>query len=241
MLEKKFNKLLIKISQLAGEAKHYGFIKFLVIKKNELYYKKKFKHLHLIYPKDFTNIDILNGQSLNNDCRLNQGTNYYAIKKGFDVTGLKYPDIALLDYGCGYGKVLNFGMSLNFKKTIGIDLDGSAIKIALSNCKKMKNNGYKTLFVVDQIDACNFIIPDGINFIFMSNPFGKKTMEIVLKNIIEYFHASKLSEMFIVYSVPVHQILFTNYTEITKIYEYYDGNKINSELAVFRLQKNFES
>ena len=241
MLEKKFNKLLTKISQLAGEAKHYGFIKFLVIKKTELYYKKKFKHLHLIYPKDCTNIDLLNNQSLHNDCKLNQATNYFAIKKGFDVTGLKYPDIALLDFGCGYGKVLNFGMSLNLKKTIGIDLDGSAIKIALSNCEKMKNNGYKTLFVVKQIDACKFIIPEGVNFIFMANPFGKMTMEIVLKNIIEYFHTSKLTEMFIVYSVPVHQILLTNYKEITKIYEYYDGNKIKSELAVFKVQNFYES
>lgn len=132
-------------------------------------------------------------------------------------------------------------MSLNFKKTIGIDLDGSAIKIALSNCNKMKNNGYKTLFVVDQIDACNFKIPDGINFIFMSNPFGKKTMEIVLKNIIDYFHTSQLAEMFIVYSVPVHQVLFTKHKLITKIFEYYDGNKINSELAVFKVQKSYKS
>lgn len=78
MLEHKLHKLKIKIRQLAGEAKHYGFVKFLIIKKTELYYKKKLKHLNLIYPKYFTNIDILNKQSLHNDCRLNQGTNYYA-------------------------------------------------------------------------------------------------------------------------------------------------------------------
>src|ERR1700712_5284402 len=123
--------LVNKLGQWVKEIKHNGLAHLFMIKKTERFYKTKLKGILLNYPSNHTNVETLNGQSLNKDSRLNQSTAYYAIKKGIEVSGIEHSKITLLDIGCGYGKTLNFGMLQKFKRVIGIDLDGTAVSQAI--------------------------------------------------------------------------------------------------------------
>ncbi len=223
-----------KIKQWAKEIKHAGLAHLIKIKKTELYYKYKLKNIQLNYPEFYTNIEILNGQSINKDSRLNQGTAYYAIKKGIEVSGIDYPKITLLDIGCGYGKTLNFGMLQKYKQVIGIDLDVAAVNQAIANCCLMKENGFNTPFEVHNVDASLFTIPENVNIIFMANPFGKKTMEAVASNIIHYRQKCTM-ELYIIYFVPVHQDVYLKYKECTKVFESFTRHKKESELVIFKV------
>ncbi|MBC7422571.1 MAG: class I SAM-dependent methyltransferase [Ferruginibacter sp.] len=226
-----------KLKQWAKEIKHSGLAHLIKIKKTEQYYKHKLKNIYLNYPDIYTNIETLNGQSINKDSRLNQGTAYYAIKKGIEVSGIDYSDITLLDIGCGYGKTLNFGMLQKCKQVIGIDLDGAAVNQAIANCRLMKENGFDTPFSVHNADASQYTIPENVNVIFMANPFGKKTMEAVASNIIQYRQKCSI-DVYIIYFVPVHQDVYLKYEECTKVFESFTRHKKESELVIFKVTNN---
>ena len=228
-----------KLKQWAKEIKHSGLAHLIKIKKTEQYYKHKLKNIYLNYPDIYTNIETLNGQSINKDSRLNQGTAYYAIKKGIEVSGIDYSDITLLDIGCGYGKTLNFGMLQKCKQVIGIDLDVTAVNQAIANCSLMKKNGFNTPFSVHNTDASQYTIPENVNVIFMANPFGKKTMEAVAKNIIQNLQQYN-KEIYIIYFVPVHQDVYLNYKECTKVYESFTRHKKESELVIFKVTNIYQ-
>lgn len=213
-----------------------GFVYYLKLKSSELLYKHKLKQFNINYPEG--NIPLDANISLNKDAKVNQASPYYEIKKAFSFINIKHKDIYLLDIGCGFGKVLNLGMMLHFKKVIGIDLDKSAVDTAIKNCEKVRMNGYLTDYNVSCADASIYLIPDGVNVIYLANPFGKSTMENVLDNIMQYFHQSNLPQLFIVYYKPLFADLILNYQQSSVIFESYSTNKILAELAIFKIQAN---
>lgn len=224
--------------KISLEIKTQGIVYFFKLKTAEHLYKYKLKQFDIKYLEGVVPLDTLNGFSLNKDSKFNQASPYYEIKRAFSFINIKYEDICLLDIGCGFGKVLNFGMKLDFKKVIGIDLDQSAVDMSIRNCEKVRNNGYSTIFDVSCADASKYAIPEGVNIIYLANPFGKTTMENVLQNIMQYFQQSNLDNLFIVYYKPIFADLILSYQKSSIIYESYSTNKILAELAIFKLQGN---
>jgi len=229
--------MINKYRRIVKEVRHYGLFEIIKTKATEFYYKKKLKKIGISYSSENCPVDVLNHLSLNKDAMLNQATAFYAIKRGFDFTGINYSNICLLDIGCGYGKVLNFGMLKDFKRVVGVDLDNNAIEIAVANSIKMKMKGFKTPFSYQNIDACQFTIPEDINVIFMANPFGKATMVEVMDKIIK-FQQFYNREFFVIYSVPVHQEVLDCHEGCYKIFESFNANKTCSEMAIFKIRKN---
>lgn len=226
--------LINKIKTFNRHIKYYGFFNYILLKKTEMFYTSKFRKLGIQEPGNTNFEATLNEIALIKDARRNQSSYYRAIKKSFDITGINDSGINLLDIGCGYGRVLSFGMMLNFNQVMGIDLDQSALKYANANCKKMQQHGHNTIFKIYNADASTFEIPNETNLIFLSNPFGKDTMQKVLKNIVTHCKMQK-KDLFVIYSVPVFQKLFENVTGCTKIYESFNGDKTNSEMAIFKI------
>jgi SAM-dependent methyltransferase len=229
-----FAGMVNRFKRINAEIKYYGLFNIVRTKAIELHYKRKFKNLGIVYYRENNPVNVLNTLSVNKDACLNQATDYYTLKKAFDFAGIIYSKINLLDIGCGYGKVLNFGMLMNFKTVIGIDLDEAAVDIAISNAGKMEANGFKTPYHFHTADACHFQIPVGINIIFMANPFGEKTMQQVMANIIAY-QQNINKDLYIVYSVPVHQDVLNAYIECKKIYESFNGDKTSSEIVIYKI------
>jgi predicted RNA methylase len=217
--------------------KQHGFSHFVVLNVTEQYYKFKFKKLSVDYSEGIVSMDTLNSVSTNKDSKINQASPFYELKTAFAFTGIKYSDICLLDIGCGNGKVLNFGMMLHFKKVMGIDLDSSAIEKAIANCNQMKKNGYSSIFEVLLADATKFQIPDGINVIYLFNPFGARTMQFLVENIIQYQKKNK-KDLYVVYCVAVHKDLFKANYGFIKVFERLGGDKTKSEMAIFRVAQH---
>src|SRR5580765_9052245 len=114
--------MVSKFKQLRKEVKNYGISHFTRMKRAEQLYKRKFNKLSIYYPYEASEINLVSNQSINQDSKANQATGYYWLRKGFDVTGLPYSDICMLDIGCGFGRAIHFGMLNNFKSVTGFDL-----------------------------------------------------------------------------------------------------------------------
>ena len=131
----------------------------------------------------------------------------------------------------------NYDMEIkhNFNKVIGIDLDKSAVEIAINNCTLMQKAGYKTTFEVLYSDASNYEIPYSINVIFLANPFGEATIKQVLGNIIDSCIKHQ-KELHLVYSAPFYQNVFTAFNEnCTKLYEISNGKRASTCISVFKI------
>jgi SAM-dependent methyltransferase len=229
-----FKSVFHKISE---GIRFYGFSYFIKLKITDLFYNIKFKNLQVDYTEGDVTSATLNQLSTNKDAKINQASPYFEIKKAFSFIGINFSDISLLDIGCGFGKVLNWGMILNFKHVIGIDLDQSAIDKANFNCNQLNKKGYLTKFQVISCDATNYNIPKDINVIYIANSFGKKTMQQVLQNIISHCIENS-KELYLVYYLPIHQDLFYNYVECLKLHESFCRNKAEAEMAIFKIRKN---
>jgi len=221
-------------TKVSNGIKQHGLLHFIILNLNEQFYKYKFKKLGIANYEGNLNKEMLNTLSTNKDSKINQASPFFELKQAFAIVGIQYSEICLLDIGCGYGKVLNFGMMLNFNKVIGIDLDASATEKALENCKQMQSAGYNTFFEVLKTDATKFLIPDGINIIYLFNPFGKITMEYVVENILQYQQINT-KVFYVIYSIAVHQDLFTNHKQFVKIFERLNGTKSTAEMLIFKV------
>ncbi len=216
------------------EIRQHGFYYFVKLKITEQFFKYKFKKLSVDYSVCAITSETLNKKSLNPDSNINQESPYYELKMAFAFTGLKYDEICLLDIGCGFGRALNYGMLLNFKEVTDIDLDEFTIEKARANCNQMQKNGSATIFNLFQKDASKYVIPKWTNLIYLFNPFGLKTMEDVVENILN-FNKDKNRDLYVVYAVPVFQQVFTAYKQCIKIYERLDGSKKKSEMVIFKI------
>jgi predicted RNA methylase len=196
--------------------------------------KKKFKKLGVVHPDSCENLDLTNSKSVNKDSHENQPSTFYSLNKAFKQLNLSNQEIGMLDIGCGTGRVLSFGMLLNFKEVAGVDLDAPALEKAVENCTRMQKMGYKTSFNIEHADATIYSIPAGINVIYLFNPFGEKTMEKVVDNINSHA-ARSTSDIYVIYTNPKFQELFTRNKESKKIFESFFKNK-KPDLAIFRIK-----
>lgn len=192
------NWLKLKISIWRKDASRKGNIRVFQDNLHEYVNKRKFGRMGVSFTED----PEVQSNTLNNaefkDVHANQPSSFYMLKKAFSHINIKPENISLLDIGCGSGRVLSYAMLLNFKKVFGIDLDESGIEKAVSNCTQMQKNGYTTIFNIQNADATRYDIPEGINVIYMFNPFGEQTMKTVLENIIAYCkHLDKSVYLFI--------------------------------------------
>lgn len=207
-----------KIQLWLGEIKKMGLVRFTKEKYFNWVYKNKFKQTGVSYPDLSKNVSDTIAASANKDSKMNQATSYYSLHKAFNNLPLQKSEISMIDIGCGAGRVLNFGMLLHFKAVAGVELDGPSVEKAKKNCIKMQEAGYNTPFNLYQDDASKFQIPEGVNTFYFFNPFGEKTMEDVLANIMRYAEA-KNKTVFIVYTEATVRQVFDRHPKLTLVYE----------------------
>lgn len=180
-------------------------------------FKRKFRKLGVVHTENDLNTDFISSLSANRDSHANQPSSFYSLHKAFKRISIPFSNINLLDIGCGSGRVLNYGILLQFNKVTGIDLDFISVQKAVENCKIMQKTGSNTLFEADVADAVKYPIPDGTNCIYLFNPFGEKTMEQVVGNIMAYCQ-NQLFDVYIIYANPVYKLIYENTKACEKIY-----------------------
>lgn len=233
-----FRSMRNKIVYFRDQLNKYGplIAPYLIL--HEFFYKRYFGLKNIYFPDFSKNLPITASRSLYSDSHENKESSWFAIKKAFNKIPIPCEEIRLLDIGCGSGKSMLMGMKLKFLEVIGIDLDTPSIEQGLRNCEKMKLFGSPTCFSLKQYDAATFKnIADGINLIYLFNPFGKTTMSKVVNNI-ESFVKNQPADVFIIYMNPLYLELFTEINCFETYYSSYfkGGNK--KEMVIFRANRN---
>jgi 2-polyprenyl-3-methyl-5-hydroxy-6-metoxy-1,4-benzoquinol methylase len=119
--------------------------------------------------------------------------------------GLSAENATVFDLGCGEGKPVLIARSgqlgFQFKKAVGIDYYGPVLETARQNAKTMglTNVEFK------RFNAADFETFNGINVIYMYNPFDESIMRAVAKNI-----RAKAGTAIVCYTKPLHADCFSS-------------------------------
>ncbi len=136
---------------------------------------------------------------------------------------------AVIDVGCGSGRALRY-FERSYQesaKYIGLDID----REILSSAKSLKQKNNSQIEYIEE-DATNFKFPKETRLIYLFNPFGKKTMSMLVNRIVQ--SSEKFTgEVFIAYVSPVYFELFESNFE--KIYS--NINNSRKGIIIYRLLK----
>jgi len=207
----------VRLSSLRNDCQAKGLRKGLINFTYEWYFKRQFRKMGIVFP-DFSNhVQDTVLKSIHHDAHENQESSFFLVNKAFYKIPLRFSDIHLLDIGCGSGKAMVMGMKHGFKEVSGVDLDLESLEQAEHNCAKMREYGSDTKYHLHTGDASVFRIPDGVNLVYLFNPFGILTLRQVLDNIHAY---SKKTEapVYVIYLNPKHDFVFSEMEDCRKIY-----------------------
>jgi SAM-dependent methyltransferase len=106
---------------------------------------------------------------------------YLGVFRALDAIPLPAAESALLDYGCGKGRVVVAAASRPYRQVIGVELTELS-RTAEKNLAKMAHR-IATNVTITQCDAGAFVVPDDINVIYFYNPFRGSVLQRVIEQI----------------------------------------------------------
>ena len=110
------------------------------------------------------------------------------------------PKDALLDIGCGAGRVICLAAQYPFSRIVGIDIDDKFCALAERNVRSLRRCSVRP--EVYCTDAATYRVPDDITIVFLYNPFGGEVMRPVLTRVLES-HDRAPRPMRLVYMNPI--------------------------------------
>jgi SAM-dependent methyltransferase len=112
------------------------------------------------------------------------------------------PGSALVDFGCGKGRVLLLAADYAFRRITGVEFAKELCQIARDNLARYRQKtGIQTDIRIVEGDAVDYEIQDDENFFFMFNPFSAALVEKIAQNIARSV-AAKQRQVFIIYNGP---------------------------------------
>ncbi len=119
------------------------------------------------------------------------------------MSELKFPPgSALVDVGCGKGRVLLLASDYGFRRITGVEFAKELCAIARENVARYRRKtGMQTDICIVEGDAVDYEVRDDDNVFFMFNPFSAALVEKIVQNIVRSL-ASKDRKVFIIYNNP---------------------------------------
>lgn len=163
------------------------------------------------YGIDTIKIDRLQDEKIESENLLHasiyQASNYYLIEKAFDYLKSEKVNYALLDYGCGKGRILVVAAHYGFKNITGIDFSKLFCIEAEANVEKIKSKFPATNFNIICADAAVYKIENYQNAFFFFNPFDEVVLLKVVKNLL--FSLKEFPrKIYVIYINPLHKEIF---------------------------------
>ena len=162
----------------------------------------------------------------------------YSVLERLANSGLIGKDDAVLDYGCGKGRV-GFFLSYRTKaKTIGIEYDDRIYHSALEN-QKAAISRIKPDFVLTKAEE--YEVPPEVNRCYFFNPFSAEILHKVMARILESWYENP-REIFLFFYYPADE--FISYLMTVDELEFYDeiecddlfaGNDPRERIMIFQL------
>ena len=162
----------------------------------------------------------------------------YCVLERLVNSGLITQEDAVLDYGCGKGRV-GFFLSYRTKtKTIGIEYDDRILDIALEN-QKTTISRVKPDFVLTKAEE--YEVPSDVNRCYFFNPFSVEILRKVMARIIESYYENPRelflffyypSDEYISYLMTVDELEFYDEIECDDLFE---GHDMRERIMIFQL------
>lgn len=162
----------------------------------------------------------------------------YTVLERLVTSGLITQEDAVLDYGCGKGRV-GFFLSYRTKaKTIGIEYDDRILDIALDNQKTIISR-VKPDFVLTRAEE--YEVPPDVNRCYFFNPFSVEILHKVMARIIESYYENPRelflffyypSDEYISYLMTVDELEFYDEIECDDLFE---GHDMRERIMIFQL------
>ena len=162
----------------------------------------------------------------------------YTVLERLVTSGLITQADAVLDYGCGKGRV-GFFLSYRTKaKTIGIEYDDRILDIALEN-QKTTISRVKPDFVLTRAEE--YEVPSDVNRCYFFNPFSVEILRKVMARIIESYYENPRelflffyypSDEYISYLMTVDELEFYDEIECDDLFE---GHDMRERIMIFQL------
>ena len=162
----------------------------------------------------------------------------YTVLDRLVTSGLITQADAVLDYGCGKGRV-GFFLSYRTKaKTIGIEYDDRILDIALEN-QKTTISRVKPDFVLTKAEE--YEVPSDVNRCYFFNPFSVEILRKVMARIIESYYENPRelflffyypSDEYISYLMTVDELEFYDEIECDDLFE---GHDMRERIMIFQL------
>ena len=162
----------------------------------------------------------------------------YTVLERLVTSGLITQEDAVLDYGCGKGRV-GFFLSYRTKaKTIGIEYDDRILDIALEN-QKTTISRVKPNFVLTKAEE--YEVPPHVNRCYFFNPFSVEILRKVMARIIESYYENPRelflffyypSDEYISYLMTVDELEFYDEIECDDLFE---GHDMRERIMIFQL------
>ena len=138
----------------------------------------------------------------------------YCVLERLADSGFFGKDDAVLDYGCGKGRVGFFLSHQTKAKTIGIEYDEHIYAGALENQKTAKA---KADFVLSRAEE--YEVPADVNRCYFFNPFSAEILHKVMARIIESYYENP-REIFLFFYYPADE--YISYLMTVDELEFYD-------------------
>lgn len=132
---------------------------------------------------------------------LYEPVNYYTATWLFDQLEAADVRSALLDVGCGRGRVLAVGATYGFREMIGIDFSQRLCEEATAVMGGVKETYPGLSVTITCTDARDYDIPDTVGVIFLFNPFDDLVMESFVDKVFESLYRRE-RPMKILYANP---------------------------------------
>ena len=110
-----------------------------------------------------------------------QGAPYPALMRIFNEIYPLAPRFALVDIGCGMGRVLFAAEYSGYKDLTGIEIDGDLLREAKLNLQKYQRRQEGAVFRFVKADASEFQYKNVPTVYFLFNPFNEEVLEKGLK------------------------------------------------------------
>ena len=145
---------------------------------------------------------------------------------------------AVLDYGCGKGRV-GFFLSYQTKAhTIGIEYDERIYQSALEN-QKTAVSGARTEFVLTRAEE--YSVPAQVNRCYFFNPFSVELLQKVMARILESYHENPREMLLFFYYPSEEYINYLLAMEELKFYigigcaDLYEGSDLREQVLIFKI------
>jgi precorrin-6B methylase 2 len=117
------------------------------------------------------------------------------------------PQDALLDFGCGAGRVICDAAQYPFSRIIGVDVDAKLCAVAKRNVNALRRS--RTLPEIVCADATTYLVPDEVTVVFLYNPFPGPVLQAALMRVLESFDRVP-RRMRVVYANPrEHEVVMS--------------------------------